>query len=287
MRTTACKNISQHNTTTDRAKPTINPSPNTTNNASQSSFSSAPALRNSWPIGAAALHDNSISADRPIWSLSPLSAALPESPPPICSDCSSPPRSSATIFYSLAPTVLSTSRFQSTRPNFSKPPVASNIEIEEWVQSGKNLNGFHHHIDNGIATQNCHSRHHLRPSAVAAIDPEVHIRTLSSFLNEDNEKRHHDSDPECNHKIYSSDADSVDCGNHKLMTRPKPYRDFLDEIKAQELEAQMGAWKKAKHRELMSNLTRKEAVIRDWEYKQTQKALKDIRKMEVYAMSLY
>lgn len=111
-------------------------------------------------------------------------------------------------------------------------------------------------------------------------DAEVHSRTLSSFLDDDNEKKHDDSDPKCNYNINSSDADSVDCGNHKLMTRPKPYSDFLDEIKAQELEAQMGAWKKAKHRELMNKLRRNEAVIRDWEYKQTQKALKDTRKVE-------
>nr|TKS14707.1 hypothetical protein D5086_0000047810 [Populus alba] len=196
------------------------------------------ALGNPWPIGAAALHDSTISVDRPVWSLGPLSAALPESPPPICSDCSSPPRSSATIFYSLAPTVLSTSRFQSARSNFSKAPVSSNIEIEEWVQSGKNLNGFHRHTDDGIATQNCHSKYRSRQSAVA--DAEVYSRTLSSFLDDDNEKKHDDSDPKCNYNINSSDADSVDCGNHKLMTRPKPYSDFLDEIKAQELEAQMG-----------------------------------------------
>ncbi|KAJ6972037.1 hypothetical protein NC653_032568 [Populus alba x Populus x berolinensis] len=223
------------------------------------------ALGNPWPIGAAALHDSTISVDRPVWSLGPLSAALPESPPPICSDCSSPPRSSATIFYSLAPTVLSTSRFQSARSNFSKAPVSSNIEIEEWVQSGKNLNGFHRHtgpsfcmratfcvsmqilcssfhfyvsLDDGIATQNCHSKYRSRQSAVA--DAEVYSRTLSSFLDDDNEKKHDDSDPKCNYNINSSDADSVDCGNHKLMTRPKPYSDFLDEIKAQELEAQMG-----------------------------------------------
>ncbi|KAJ6344408.1 hypothetical protein OIU76_006013 [Salix suchowensis] len=265
MRTTACK-------------PTINPLPIAKNNASQYSFSSATSLGNSWPIEADALHDSSISVDRPVWSLSPLSAALPESPPPICSDCSSPPRSSATIFYSLAPTVLSTSRSQSARSNFSKPPVSSNIEIEEWVQSGKNLNGFQRHTDDGIATQNCHSKYCLRQSAVA--DHEVHSRTLSSFLNEDQEKLPYDSNPKYDHNINSSDAGSVDCGNHKLTTRPKPYSDFLDEMKAQELEAQMGAWKKAKHRELMTKLSRNEAVIHDWEYKQTQKALKDMRKVE-------
>ncbi|KAJ6722688.1 hypothetical protein OIU74_007308 [Salix koriyanagi] len=263
MRTTACK-------------PTINPLPIAKNNASQYSFSSATLLGNSWPIEADALHGSSV--DRPVWSLSPLSAALPESPPPICSDCSSPPRSSATIFYSLAPTVLSTSRSQSARSNFSKPPVSSNIEIEEWVQSGKNLNGFQRHTDDGIATQNCHSKYCLRQSAVA--DHEVHSRTLSSFLNEDQEKLPYDSNPKYDHNINSSDAGSVDCGNHKLTTRPKPYSDFLDEMKAQELEAQMGAWKKAKHRELMTKLSRNEAVIHDWEYKQTQKALKDMRKVE-------
>ena len=83
-------------------------------------------------------------------------------------------------------------------------------------------------------------------------DHEVHSRTLSSFLNEDHEKLPYDSNPKYDHNINSSDAGSVDCGNHKLMTRPKPYSDFLDEMKAQELEAQMGAWKKAKHRELMT-----------------------------------
>ncbi|KAF9668772.1 hypothetical protein SADUNF_Sadunf14G0038200 [Salix dunnii] len=278
MRTTACKKISQYNTTTDRGKPTINPLPIAKNIASQHSFSSATSLGSSWPIGAAALHDSAISVDRPVWSPSPLSTTLPESPPPICSDCSSPTRSSATIFYSLAPTVLSTSRFQSARSNCSKPPVSSNIEIEEWVQSGKNLNGFQRHTDDGIATQNCHSKYCLRQSAVA--DPEVHSRTLSSFLNEDNEKQHNDSNPKYNHNINSSDAGSVDRGNHKLMTRPKPYSDFLDEMKAQELEAQMGEWKKAKHRELMTKLRRNEAVIHDREYKQTQKALKDMRKVE-------
>lgn len=109
---------------------------------------------------------------------------------------------------------------------------------------------FYVSLDDGIATQNCHSKYRSRQSAVA--DAEVHSRTLSSFLDDDNEKKHDDSDPKCNYNINSSDADSVDCGNHKLMTRPKPYIDFLDEIKAQELEAQMGAWKKAKHRELMN-----------------------------------
>lgn len=104
--------VQHHYGTTHRAKPTINPLSIAKNKASRYSFSSATALGNPWPIGAAAFHDSTISVDRPVWSLSPLSPALPESPPPICSDCSSPPRSSATIFYSLAPTVLSTSRFQ-------------------------------------------------------------------------------------------------------------------------------------------------------------------------------
>jgi hypothetical protein len=82
MRTTACKNISQYNTTTHRAKPTINPLSIAKNKASRYSFYSATALGNPWPIGAAALHDSTISVDRPVWSLSPLSAALPESPHP-------------------------------------------------------------------------------------------------------------------------------------------------------------------------------------------------------------
>ena len=118
------------------------------------------------------------------------------------------------------------------------------------VQILRSSSHFYVSLDDGTATQNCHSKYCSRQSAVA--DHEVHSRTLSSFLNEDHEKLPYDSNPKYDHNINSSDAGSVDCGNHKLMTRPKPYSDFLDEMKAQELEAQMGAWKKAKHRELMT-----------------------------------
>ncbi|KAG6749330.1 hypothetical protein POTOM_046374 [Populus tomentosa] len=207
MRTTACKNISQYNTTTHRAKPTINPLSIAKNKASRYYF--------------------------PLQQHLETLVVLPQ----------------YSILWLLLCSPLQYSSFH-----------------------------FCVSLDDGIATQNCHSKYRSRQSAVA--DAEVYSRTLSSFLDDDNEKKHDDSDPKCNYNINSSDTDSVDCGNHKLMTRPKPYSDFLDEIKAQELEAQMGAWKKAKHRELMNKLRRNEAVIRDWEYKQTQKALKDMRKVE-------
>lgn len=56
----------------------------------------------------------------------------------------------------------------------------------------------------------------------------------------------------CARSTYEpSEAGSVDAQQHELMTRPKPYHAFLDEVKKQELEAEIDSWRKAKQVELM------------------------------------
>lgn len=77
-----------------------------------------------------------------------------------------------------------------------------------------------------------------------------------------------------------SDGESPIVGRDKLMDRPKPYHEFLDEVKKQKLRAEVEAWKKAEHMKLMTKLRREEAAIEEWEFKQTSKALEQIKKLE-------
>lgn len=49
-----------------------------------------------------------------------------------------------------------------------------------------------------------------------------------------------------------SDGESPIVGRDKLMDRPKPYHEFLDEVKKQKLRAEVEAWKKAEHMKLMT-----------------------------------
>lgn len=63
---------------------------------------------------------------------------------------------------------------------------------------------------------------------------------------------HEYSHQACAQTTYeASEAGSIDAQQHELMTRPKPYHAFLDEVKKQELEAEIDSWRKAKQMELM------------------------------------
>ncbi|KAJ4827651.1 hypothetical protein Tsubulata_008273 [Turnera subulata] len=226
------------------------------------------------------------------WSLSSLSATSPDSPSPICSMGSCPlsyaalsPKSDA-FSSDRPPSGYSSTRFQSVKSNFSKLSTPS---IDEWVQKTRNWSGFYqnglqNNRGNEILERNCSSKHRLSVSTayhstMASNDPEYHIPELAS-ANEDTmiHGENLNPQPECTHQ---NDSDiSHNSGRSSLQTRPVPYSVFLEDVKAKELKARADAWKQAEERELMNKLRMKEAAIREWEFKLTAKAMKDLKKLE-------
>ncbi|KAK9148277.1 hypothetical protein Scep_007034 [Stephania cephalantha] len=82
---------------------------------------------------------------------------------------------------------------------------------------------------------------------------------------------------EISHDELSSSITGVETMS---MTRPRPYNDFLDEVKKKEFEDHIDAWKEAKHTKLMNKLRKRENAINAWEHKQTWKATMEMKKTE-------
>ncbi|XP_057978524.1 remorin 4.1-like [Malania oleifera] len=78
----------------------------------------------------------------------------------------------------------------------------------------------------------------------------------------------------------SNDLESPINGRYRFMSRPRPYPEFLHEIKRQKLEDQINEWKKTKHKKIMNKLRVKEAAISGWELKQRRMAMKEMKKVE-------
>ncbi|KAK9142984.1 hypothetical protein Syun_012384 [Stephania yunnanensis] len=82
---------------------------------------------------------------------------------------------------------------------------------------------------------------------------------------------------EISHDELSSSITGVETMS---MTRPRPYNDFLDEVKKKEFEDQIDAWKEAKLTKLMNKLRKRENAVNAWEHKQTWKATMEMKKTE-------
>ncbi|XP_034709338.1 uncharacterized protein LOC117932275 [Vitis riparia] len=195
------------------------------------------------------------------WSMKSLLAILPDSPSPVCSSCPSPstPSSffpSSDAFSSRMSTELSTQRNKSSCivSNISKRS-ASLVEIDEWM---KHANGFFQpnlqkHQPRGMENENSSMK----------LLPICEERTLGD-------------------SIYVGHVDSCSpiTGDIRMLTRPKPYHAFLDEIKKQEAEAQVDASRKAAQMKFMKKLKGKEAAIREWESRKTKIATTQMKKIE-------
>ncbi|GAB2287060.1 hypothetical protein Dimus_021445 [Dionaea muscipula] len=66
----------------------------------------------------------------------------------------------------------------------------------------------------------------------------------------------------------------------RWMRRSKPYSEFLDEVKRQQIDAQIETWKKAKDDNLRNRLRTKEADIDEWEWRQIHKAQQEMKNYE-------
>ncbi|KAM7260936.1 hypothetical protein ACFE04_026411 [Oxalis oulophora] len=199
----------------------------------------------------------------PLWTIK----SLLQMPSPICSSSSTttiptPYSSPSTeLFLALGPTE-SASPLLIKNPDdhldFGKQPPSTAL-IHEWIQNTTNfraLTGIHEipsAKEAGIVREDDIQEHMYKPS---------YGPTAAWNLNEgrDDEDRGQERD--------------------KLTSRPKPYERFLEEVKTQQIEAEILAWRRTKHEQLMNKLTRKEAAIGDWEFRETMKALKERKKLE-------
>ncbi|XP_024932406.2 uncharacterized protein LOC107424195 isoform X1 [Ziziphus jujuba] len=243
------------------------------------SSSSARTLKNSKPkIGRPC---NSSSGCRPAWSMSPLMEVLPESPSPICSSCSSllssascSPQSQRFVFSQLPPE-FSASRNQSlcTLPNRSKQSTP-HIQVNDWMEHAQQQLG---HLQN--YPQDCGFKCYLGSSSTC--ENEFVGLPIPTEKEECGSVRDYSHQGCAQSMNEPSEAGSADAQQSKLMTRPKPYHAFLDEVKKKELEAEIDSWRKAKQMELMDKLTRKEAAINEWELKQASKVMEEMKKLEI------
>ncbi|PON57729.1 Remorin, C-terminal [Trema orientale] len=176
------------------------------------------------------------------WSLNSLMEALPESPSPVCSAGTTPLSSRTSSPKSNA--------FFSQLSTESSTPRSQSYSA---VLNGIKLSRFYH-----PDTQNNYPQA-IEESSV----PEEFSHQSSVHGN-----------------FGASDGGSPDGLQHNLMTRPKPYSTFLDEVKKQELEAEKEARRKTKQSELIDKLTRKEAAINEWEHKQTSKIVEEMKRLE-------
>ncbi|GAV69582.1 Remorin_C domain-containing protein [Cephalotus follicularis] len=209
----------------------------------------------------------------PSWSMKPLLDALPDSPSPICSNGFSPlTAATSDSFHSQSSRKLS---------NASKISTSS-LGIDEWIKNNgtyqPNLcNNCHIEVKQSSSPKCCLSMSSMYGSPLTTINPEVCSMSIA-LVKEDSSSI---CDEESRHSSYNRVGNAGSSGGpEKLMTRPKPFHAFMDQVRTQEFEAEIDAWKKAKHRKLMTKLRRKEGAISDWEFQQTMKAMKEMKKLE-------
>ncbi|GMN56330.1 hypothetical protein TIFTF001_025441 [Ficus carica] len=210
------------------------------------------------------------SSGRSSWNMKSLREVLPETPSPICSTSLTSPLSSSTsspksdtFFTQLPIEPLPTPKNQSfcTAENGVKN---SRIEVDDCMEHTKHFGRFNH-----PNMQNNYPK------------GKEEIPVLEEY-----------SGQASAHSMYeASDEGSQNALRRRLMTRPKPYSTFLDEVKKQELEDEIEAWRKAKQMEIMSRegisylakpgrLKTKEADISKWEFKHTSKAMEEMKRLE-------
>ncbi|KAH0980548.1 hypothetical protein GBA52_007725 [Prunus armeniaca] len=155
------------------------------------------------------------------------------------------------------------------------------------MENSKDFGRFcHPNSQNKISKGSCLSKLSMRESIFSDPHHEFDHGRESPSEREDssvyNEEYKHvvQSADQSSHEESDADENPNAEGDKQLMDRPKPYHEFLDEFKQQELKAEIEAWTKAEHMRLVTKLREEEAAIDDWEFKQTSKALKEIKKIE-------
>ncbi|BBG97360.1 Remorin family protein [Prunus dulcis] len=159
----------------------------------------------------------------------------------------------------------------------------------ERMENSKDFGRFcHPNSQNKISKGSCLSKLSMRESIFSdphhefdhgRESPSERERQDSSVYNEEYKHVVQSAD-QSSHEESDADENPNAEGDKQLMDRPKPYHEFLDEFKQQELKAEIEAWTKAEHMRLVTKLREEEAAIDDWEFKQTSKALKEIKKIE-------
>ncbi|KAL5571857.1 hypothetical protein UlMin_021454 [Ulmus minor] len=181
------------------------------------------------------------------WTMTSLMEVLPESPSPICSKASTNPLRSSSFspksdtFFPQFPTESLTPRNQNFRT----------VEVEEWVKLAKRSGRFYQ-----TNMQNYY------PQGRENLVPEDY------------------SYQACSDSILGGGSETRSPLQDSLISRPKPYSTFLDEVRKQELETEIETWRKVKQIELIEKLRRKEAAISEWEWKETSKFVEEMKKLE-------
>ncbi|KAJ1388197.1 hypothetical protein SESBI_39301 [Sesbania bispinosa] len=219
----------------------------------------------------------------PAWSMSSLMTALPESPSPICSHASTTYTQSQTrTYYSDNATEFSTPRNQNSGIDNNNCSSCFS-DIDEWLEhANKFCSSNNYHLTETVdSRQNGRTEEDTRILAICNTfltvpEDELCNITLPS-VREGSPVFHGQT------TLISSNYGAFKSGSNerrRLMCRPKPYDEFLNEVRRKKLEAERNARTKAKHVELMRRMRRKEEAINDWELWQTRKAMDEMDKTQ-------
>ncbi|GAU24431.1 hypothetical protein TSUD_391410 [Trifolium subterraneum] len=226
------------------------------------------------------------------WSMSSVLTTLPESPPPpICSHPLPLPPSHANTYIDNA-TDFSTPRNQRLSMAYNENDNNSNcfFEIDEWLEhANKFCKSFNHHTDDHFTeTRGNGSPDHEQDMRISAVcknylkaqEHQLYNIILPSVREESPVLQNITS---CINR-YEGGSSSQ---HTKLISRPKPYDEFLNETRKKKLAADKDARNKAKHLQLMQRLRRKEEAINDWEMHETMKAMDDMDKIQACNFIIY
>nr|XP_027192502.1 uncharacterized protein LOC101499119 [Cicer arietinum] len=209
------------------------------------------------------------------WSMTSLITALPESP-----------NSTHSSTYSDNATEFSTPRNQRLGIAYIDNNCLS--DIDEWLEhANKFCKSFNEHLTE--TRRNGSPERDLRMSAVCnnfltTSENELYNIILPS-VREESPNRHTQTHlTSCINRYGGGRRPFKSATTSKqrtrLISKPKPYDEFLNEIRRKKLEADKVARNKAKHLQLMHRLRRKEEAINDWELQQTRKAMDHMDKIQ-------
>ncbi|KAK9910900.1 hypothetical protein M0R45_034836 [Rubus argutus] len=180
----------------------------------------------------------------PAWSMSPLMEVLPGSPPPVGSSGSSP----------ISPLSSKTCSLKSE--GFFSPTNASTPRNQDGMENAKEFGRLClTNLQNNPHKGSCLSK--LAMGETAFSEPQ------HEFLRGQ-------SNTEQESSVYE---------DFSHMARAEQSANEESDVKKQKLRAEVEAWKKAEHMKLMTKLRREEAAIEEWEFKQTSKALEQIKSL--------
>ncbi|GMH31272.1 hypothetical protein Nepgr_033115 [Nepenthes gracilis] len=217
------------------------------------------------------------------WSMSSLLAVLPESPSPICSsDAGSSPNSPpdfCSFSQSHVSSELSNARNQITThlPCLCKLSE-SRIERDYADANSKNKYEFEAMAGGsgkeewvGSSMRGSMSSSTVYESAVDHREIISGSTSSAALLTEEEAVEEETAGPkQTPHPIPTP----------RRNRRPKPYTDFLDQLKTQQIDAQIDTWCKSKHIKLQNKLRRKDADIDAWEWREINKAKQDMKTVE-------